>query len=63
MVLLLIPLQLHPVELDLGLGAVSSLAKPLHVEFFWFSEIVFWGVLYFIVEKPRFIISVIVTTV
>jgi hypothetical protein len=46
----LIPLQLHSIKLDLGLGAVSSLPKPLHIEFFCFGEIVFRRVLYFVVK-------------
>jgi hypothetical protein len=60
---LLIPLQLHSIKLDLGLGAVSPLPKPLHIEFFCFGEIVFWRVLYFIVKKPRLVIGVIFDTV
>jgi hypothetical protein len=60
---LLIPLQLHSIKLDLGLGAVPSLPKPLHIEFFSFGEIVFRRVLYFVVKKPRLVIGVIVSTV
>jgi hypothetical protein len=60
---LLIPLQLHSIKLDLGLGAVSSLPKPLHIEFFCFCEIVFRRVFYFVVKKPRLVIGVIVDTV
>jgi hypothetical protein len=60
---LLIPLQLHSIKLDLGLGAVPSLPKPLHIKSFCFGKIVFQRVLYFVVKKPRLVISVIVDTV
>jgi hypothetical protein len=60
---LLILLQLHSIKLDLGLRAVPSLPKPLHIKFFYFGKIVFQRVLYFVVKKPQLVISVIVDTV
>jgi hypothetical protein len=63
LLLLPIPVFLHLVETVLGLWAVSSLPKPLHIEVCCFSEIVFWRVLYFVVKKPRLVICVVVNTV
>ncbi len=60
---LLIPLQLYSIKLNLGLGAVPSLPKPLHIKSFCFGKIVFWRLLYFVVKKPRLVIGVIIDTV